>query len=305
MGILIGDGLSSPVIHQIRLDIQHDSWLHFLPAIYSRDQHMQIYLDRMLSLFETMVGQLEDHIEHLPRIFDPFAVPDDGGNETWLEWLAGCLGFDIDERWDPDTRRHAVTKAFKLWSRRGTIQGLKEYLRFYLETPVFINELAQYFDPWTLSDPDKSVLGFTTTLAAAHPQGAVAGTTSVLRQSHLIDEQEYGAPLFEDLADRFCVHVYDFELKTPADEEHINAVVSREKPAHTQYHLCLIKSMMRVGLQAIVGIDTIVADSGFGFSLDNEGAAGYDTLLKEHPSLGKVDNKTGVNTRVGSRTILK
>ena len=35
-------------------------------------------------------------------------------------------------------------------------------------------------------------------------------------------------------------------------------MIDAEKPAHTDYHLCLVEPDMRVGFQAQVGIDTIV-----------------------------------------------
>ena len=37
------------------------------------------------------------------------------------------------------------------------------------------------------------------------------------------------------------------------------AIIEEEMPAHTTYHLCLIEPRLRVGYQARLGIDTIVA----------------------------------------------
>ena len=112
---------------------------------------------------------------------------------------------------------------------------------------------------WSLGET--STLGFTTMLAPAHPQGAVVGTSATLGQSHLTRGDDFGAVLFEDVAHRFCVQVYCAELTRPGALADVQAVIEREKPAHTTYHLCVIEPHMRVGVQARVGIDAIVAEA--------------------------------------------
>jgi hypothetical protein len=39
----------------------------------------------------------------------------------------------------------------------------------------------------------------------------------------------------------------------------VQRILDDEKPAHTEYHLCLIEPRMRVGFQARIGVDSIVA----------------------------------------------
>jgi hypothetical protein len=51
---------------------------------------------------------------------------------------------------------------------------------------------------------EDSVLGFTSMLAPAEPQGAVVGTTAALDRSHLITGDEFGATLFQDRAGFSC-----------------------------------------------------------------------------------------------------
>jgi hypothetical protein len=78
-------------------------------------------------------------------------------------------------------------------------------------------------------------------------------------QSHMTTGETFGSALFEDVAHRFCVSVYCGELTTPGALDNVRAVIDREKPAHTTYDLCVIEPKMRVGMQARVGIDSIVA----------------------------------------------
>jgi hypothetical protein len=148
-------------------------------------------------------------------------------------------------------------------------------------------------DLWALGET--STLGFDTRLASAHPQGAVLGSTATLDQAHLITNEQFGEPLFAEVAHQFVVQVYRGEVNTPEKEAEVRQVIERDKPAHTDYHLCFIEPRMRVGFQARVGIDTVVAGPPEALSLNEE--------LGQHSSLGRgVANRIGEHSQVGVST---
>ena len=133
-------------------------------------------------------------------------------------------------------------------------------------------------------------------LASAHPQGAVVGATATLDQTHLISNEEFGSPLFVDLADKFSVLVYRGQLDCAETLARIRDVIRNEKPAHTDYHLCVVEPALRVGYQARVGIDAVVAGglvpTGLG---DDRG-----TVLAGQPATRVgADSLVGITTRVG------
>ncbi len=129
-GVLRSDGRESPVLRQMRLDYGRKTYLKFLPAIYGGRERQRDFLERFLSLHESVLGGLEGEIADLPLLFDPFAVPS-SGFPSWLAWLAGWLAWDLDEDWsDQQTRQH-LAQAFELYGRRGTIEGLRRYLKLY------------------------------------------------------------------------------------------------------------------------------------------------------------------------------
>ena len=70
-------------------------------------------------------------------------------------------------------------------------------------------------------------------LAPAHAQGAVVGTTATLDQSHLVTNEDFGVPLFEDVAHQFSVQVYRGQVQCAETLPQVRAVIEREKPAHT------------------------------------------------------------------------
>jgi hypothetical protein len=100
------------------------------------------------------------------------------------------------------------------------------------------------------------MLGIGTALAGPSPDGAVVGSTAILDRSRLLNAEDLGLPLFDEVAHRFNVLLYRGAQSAQAHA--IARVVDREKPAHTSYHMCTIEPRMRVGFQALVGIDTIV-----------------------------------------------
>jgi hypothetical protein len=128
----------------------------------------------------------------------------------------------------------------------------------------------------------------------------VVGTSAILDQSHLITNEEFGAPLFEDVAHQFSVEVYSGELKCAETLTKVRTVIEREKPAHTTYHLCIIDPRMRVGFQARVGIDAVVAGPPTVIKLGEGMPLGGDAALSGQPAgrLG-AQSLVGVTTRVG------
>jgi phage tail-like protein len=297
-GLLQSDGSGSPTLRQIRVDYGRDTYLRHLPAIYAEKAASRDLLERFLSLFESVLGGLEDTIEtSLPQLFDPGATP-----ARFLPWLAGWLAFDLDEDWSDEQQRQRIAEAFSLQSKRGTVEGLRRYLKLYAGVEARIEEPSLQTSLWSLGEV--STLGLNTMLAPAHAQGAVLGTTATLGQSHLIGAEDYGAPLFEDLAFRFCVQIHRSELTRPGALDEVRAVIEREKPAHTDYHLCVIEPRMRVGFQARVGVDTIVGGRPPDLVLDRPLKLGFETVVSETPGQRKVGSRIGQDSRVGLKTAL-
>lgn len=252
IGLLLrGQGDSTPAIEQMRVDYGRNTYLPFLPATYARDPVACDLIERLLALSATTIGGLESEIDDLPLLFDPAAAP--AGD--WLQWLAGWLDFRVSGRWSAADARRYIAEAFDLYNWRGTIHGLKRYLKIYAGVDATIWEPARLASLWTLGE--SSSLGFTTMLAPSALEGAVLDATADLDLSRLTPDDS-GAMLFEDIAHRFCVAVRCADLNTPGALDTVRAVIDREKPAHTVYDLCTIDARMRIGWQARVGIDAIV-----------------------------------------------
>ncbi|MFN0147233.1 MAG: phage tail protein [Dehalococcoidia bacterium] len=297
--LIQGDGSASPLIQQVRVDFNRRSWVADLPAVYQRSAPELGFADRMMLLFESILSDSSDAMDEMARLFDPAAAPDDGRPSSWLDWLAGWLALELPEDWSQERRRRAVAEAFRAHGRRGTVESLRALIELSTSARVHISEPARFASIWSLGET--SVLGADTMLAAAHAEGAVLGATATLGQSHLIGEEDFGAPLFEDLAHRFCVSVYDVDMADDRTAAYIRDVIEREKPAHTVYDLCTTGALMRVGFQAQVGIDTIVAGLAGEFMPGGPALLGLGSVLPglprgSAPAIGRSTTLGGVLT---------
>jgi phage tail-like protein len=281
-GLFRSDGTASPLLDQVRVEYGRDTYAKFLPPIYRKQPDAADFLDRFLGIEQSVLSGIEREIEDLLRLFDPHAAPV-GDPPSWLGWLSTWLTFILDEHWAEAEARANLAGAFQLYGKRGTIEGLREYLRIYAGVNAIIEEPAREARIWPLGDPNP--LGFSTMLAPGPLQGAVLGTTATVDQSHLTTGEDFGAALFEDVAHRFCVSVYCAELTAPGTLDTVRAVLDREKPAHTTYELCVIEPAMRAGLQARVGIDAIVgtgpAPAEIGLPLGSGALAAQSDLCPE------------------------
>jgi phage tail-like protein len=314
--LFTGDGRSTAVVSQMRVEFDQQTYLNHLPAIYRGQTPCSDFLLRFLSLFESFFGEVEFDIELLSELFDPWAAP-----REYLPWLAGWLALPVDEDWTEDEQRMAIAQAFARYGRRGTVEGLRESLRIEAGVEALIEEPIQTAAWWSLpgvatgcgcgrsnntssedqfEKPETSILGVSTMLLPVQADGAVLGSTATLDGSNLITGDEFGTPLFEDTAHQFTVQVYRGQLRCEDDISEVRAVIEREKPAHTSYHLCVIEPRFRVGFQSRVGIDTVVGGPPEAMALSEQAILGEGTALGGEPG-GQIgfDSRVGITTRVG------
>lgn len=101
---------------------------------------------------------------------------------------------------------------------------------------------------------------------------------AVVGQSRPLAAEQYGAPLADDYAHLFTVMAYAAEIPLEAQRQALRDMLEAEKPAHTDFNFCLIEPRMRVGIQARVGIDSVVAGPGPVMRIDSN-ALGYESYL--------------------------
>jgi phage tail-like protein len=258
---LSGDGYHSPALAQLSLETPQPSWLEHLPPIYARRDDGT--LERWLALFQSELGDMERVIDALSRRFDATQVPPEALSEleSWLAWRSPLRASD-------DQRRALLQQAFAIHARRGTPRGIREAVE--RETGIVPTLVPEHGARrlWVLG---ASKLGLESGIAPRHPNGAVvpdpdsAGSPPMIVGQMTVGQtgpqarEDFAENLFTDTAHLFSVLLPAGSVRNTAQYELVRDVVRAERPAHTDFHLCAIQPRMRVGFQARIGIDAIVA----------------------------------------------
>jgi phage tail-like protein len=297
--VLEGDGIATPALDAVRVHYPRESYLSYLPAVYSADDDNRWFLERFLSIFQTEWDELQQQVATSARFFDPAAVPAGAP----LAYLADWLAVQLEGTWSTEQNRRLVEAAPLNVPRRGTIAGLLAHVRVYLENltglsadelaaqPVIVESFRER-DHLMLSTAGVDRLGAGPPLWSPSAVGRLQlGGYATVGEAQLVSVGDPEHDLFGAYAHRFSVFVPAAWVPDLAAERMVRRALDREKPAHTQYELCLVEPRLRVGVQSTVGVDTIVgvypatrlaaaaADSGASSSRAPSGRLGFDTLL--------------------------
>lgn len=164
--LLQGNSQESPRLLQVQAETAGKSYLDYLPAVYRRDDAPNGFLESWLALFRSQLQDLELTFEDIFRYFDPAVTP-----EEVLPWLAQWLAFDLPAGMRTGEKRSLIKKILDLYSRRGTIQGLKDFVQLYTGVRPLIFEAFRERHIWQLEHT--SLLGCNTALAPALPDGMI------------------------------------------------------------------------------------------------------------------------------------
>ena len=95
---LRGDGTATPAVRRLRVHYPRESYLRYLPAVFSEDEESRSFLERFLAIFQTEWDELEQKIAETGAYVDPAAVP--GG--PFLDFLASWLALPLEREWDAE-----------------------------------------------------------------------------------------------------------------------------------------------------------------------------------------------------------
>ena len=123
---------------------------------------------------------------------------------------------------------------------------------------------------------------------------------AVVGESMPLAASDFGEGLFGDYAHLFTVMAPAGSCRDAAARAALREAIDVEKPAHTDYHLCFVEPRMRVGFQARLGIDTIVANGPPPLRLDGT-RLDRDSYLDDAPPGMRVE----ASARLGHDTIVR
>lgn len=288
MFVLTGDGLHTHKVKRAELYFQRLSYLRYLPATYQEDEDGKYFLERFLSIFESVSFEIEQEVAGVAKYFDPEAVTGE-----FLDWLGTWLAVLRDNNWPEEKRRELLKRAFRLYKIRGTTRGLRQMIELFTGGGTFIIEHQGLQTPMVLNA--NSILGRSTVVGKSFAKRLVLGESSRIGEFALIEADEPVEKPFE-------VGVYDFtviadtsKLKTDAQMQALRRLVEEEKPAHTRCFLRAGGEAMQLGGRVLLEVDTRLS-KGF-----ETARLGLTSQIGKGTFLGKRFRRRGV---IGMRSTI-
>lgn len=286
---LYGDEGSSPCISDLAVFFPRSTYLEYFPAIYKEDQSSQYFLERYLSLFQSLFSRVDLTIRDLDGYFDPWGVP-----AIFLSWLGSWMALPIESGWPEEKQREFISLAPAFYKYRGTPDLLCRFLQFFTETPVYVVE--RYRLEHILEDArlDQDCFGV---LADGLPgDEEVPGPLYFLPASSLVDP-DIVEVLYNDVQNR--PDVYFLIGETPGREfpyDLVRRVIAQVKPAHISYQVLILRSYLLLGHHTYLGVNSRLIDSEF--RLGRTVLVGRDTHLHDDIHVDRLGENPLVNLNI-------
>ena len=304
----------SPSINQMKVLYPRGSYLRYLPAIYQEnpigqeDPVSRDFLERFLSIFETVFYDLETRIYDIFKYFDPdtaetsiydaykYFDPEtaEAKSKDFLNWLASWMNIAVEDEWDENIRRRFIRDAYTLYKQKGTLSGIEKLIEIYTGKKPLIIEPSRIGKPMVLKEKGAFKLGINSMLLMTPVRGFRLGEDSILGRAALIDGNifEVSGDLFSSIAHWFTV-VLDISLiDNTFNENMIKRILDHEKPAHTMYNL-IVTGDIKGSSEMYVGINTRMPDQEH-FILGDNSIIGSEILMMGGEHAGKVESHSKV-----------
>lgn len=249
-------------MYQIELCVSDVNPIDYLPAIYQRsDISGRNFLKDFLWCFQHIFNQTREKLSNLHRFFDPLEAP-----ASFLPWLGSWVAMTLEDDWPEVKRRNLIKKAVELYHLRGTVRGIKVYMKIFTGVEPTIYENYWPFEgiqvcPFPMfpthdaygteiDDEDQRRM-----MARPDWKGATVGEDTILMP--WIDKN----------------HVFTIELPMQQEQveldtiRRIHRILDREKPAHTDYYVIFQPEeeveedfAIEVGIRSTIGVDTWMGD---------------------------------------------
>jgi phage tail-like protein len=212
----------------VTIYVARRSYTEMLPAIYRRsDATGRNFVRDLCWLLEHIFGSITDQLDLIHTYFDPHECP-----EEFLPWLASWTAMVLDMDWPVEKKRAICKSAVNLYGVRGTVKGLKLFLKTFTghEPRIFENE-------WPFR-------GF-----RVETEGLIGVDSVILPPVHMARCFIVEMPVkFQDVSPEMVIRIHN--------------IIQMEKPANTHYYLRFaveqqgehLRDFLQIGLRSGIGI---------------------------------------------------
>ena len=254
-----------------------------------------------------------------------------------MTWLGAWLGLTFDRHWPESKRRRLLKQAAKLYQLRGTREGLRRQLQLFLDIepeqiccpedeakdrcvapPVNCAPLDQKPCAW---QPPTLILEHFQLRRWLFLGAGRLGDESRLWGQRIVNRSGLGANAQvghtqlkttpDPLRDPFHFYAHKFTVFVPASYEKEEArrkslenLLQAERPAHTQFQVEYVAPRFRIGVQAMIGLDSVVGRYPSGVTLNQTTLDRASVLSTSTRGEAAPSFVVGKQARVGTTTKL-
>jgi phage tail-like protein len=268
--LISSDEYKTPKIKSIRAYFPRISYLRYLPAaVYQEDEASIDFMERFLSLFETLLWDKEEEITEIARYFDV-----DATQGKFISWLATWVAAIFDESWQEEKRREFLRSAVELYKKRGTREGIEDLIEIYTgKKPIIVENLQLY---------EKDASGNFTLRCEENEE--IKGTL----------EKLFGEPTPHS----FCVLLKPGQEEIESQLKTIKRLIELEKPAHTNAGVVVLQPWIYLDMHTYLEINTYLSKPVMQLGITS--VIGRDTVLTSIEGAGQIEkrSRTGIDTKL-------
>ncbi|NOY64219.1 MAG: hypothetical protein GXO97_02290 [Nitrospirae bacterium] len=278
--ILTGTAEASTAVRTLNLYYPRMAYTEMLPALYREDPSSGDFIERFLSIFESLIYETDYEIAHISRYMDALGAPPE-----YLDWLGRWLSMRFHDLLTAEQKRNLLTRAMELYKMRGTCQGIEEIVRIITgHSPFVVEKISVEDHPGETCEPDELALTWCEcqrdTIFGPSPDATVKCGEREIKLSELL----YGKDPFS-----FCVFLK--ERVTPQLLSVIKEMIEDFKPAHTSASIKELEPWFYLDGHTYLGINTVLNRGVF---ILEEAVIGRDTILKDLEECAQVSRKARI-----------
>jgi phage tail-like protein len=334
-------GAVTPLLENVRVEFPRITSRRFLPAVFGAEPISADFTDRFLSIFDTTLRSIERQVDQQAGLFDPNSAPAGNGKNgrlDFLTWLGTWIGITLDRQWPEARRRKLLKQAARLYDLRGTREGLWRQLVLLLDLDP--ERLCCADDqprkrclppPANCQPVEKTCCGWQPPpLILEHFQlrrwlfldAGRLGDQAVLWGKRIVDRSQLdeGAQLdrkrlltiqdpyrdpFHYYAHKFTVFVPASIEKSEGQRKALENLLQTQRPAHTVSHVEFVKPRFRIGVQSMIGLDSVVGRYPEGVTLNQSALGGASVLTAPPYKQCGPALEIGTRSRIGTTTKLE
>lgn len=207
-----------PSIQKIKIYFPKQSWIVYLPEIYQQGQENKFFLERYLSIYQSLYEDMTEHIQSITSFLDA-----EGVEQEVLLWLASWFDIDTEYIWTEEQLRKLLYRIIPFYKKRGTIYYLSEMIQLYTGKKPYIVEQHK-IQAYCQNKKRKTVL------------------------TNLYGDNPYIFTVIVDLKENTSTKEYSILKK----------IVESVKPAHMESNVILLEPYIFLDKYSYLGINSIL-----------------------------------------------